>query len=235
MQLFKAKVLQMSGTKSNNSRMPVGVRALLDTGSFSDFISTTIVDQMKLEVVHLSKPIVCQMAASGSRTMITSCVDADLQFQEINEKCRFNVINLENHNSTLGTPFLWQHKVIFGFNLAKVVIGSLNSVALYRSDVAKISSMAMDLAEDGLEKLRLELIKEAADLCIPAEDTPLPPLCIINHKIPIIDESKVYSFRPSSCPKALKTAVEGKMRQISSNGKMGVLCGKQCNPHVAYK
>ena len=60
----------------------------------------------------------------------------------------------------------------------------------------------MDLAEDRLEKLRLELINEAADLCILAEDTPLPPLHIINHKIPIID--KVYSFRPSKCPTPLK-------------------------------
>ena len=58
----------------------IQVRALLDTGSLSDFISTTIIDQIKLEVAHLSKPTVCQMATSGSRTMITTCVDADLQF-----------------------------------------------------------------------------------------------------------------------------------------------------------
>ena len=49
-------------------------------------------------------------------------------FQGINEKCRFDVINLENHDLILGTPFLWQHKVIVGFNLEKVVIGSLDSV-----------------------------------------------------------------------------------------------------------
>ena len=83
------------------------------------------------------------------------------------------------------------------------MIGSLKSLVLYGCDIAKINSMVMDLAENGLEKLRLELIKEAADLCIPAEDTPLPPLYIINHKIPITDESKVYSFRPLRCPKAL--------------------------------
>ena len=107
------------------------VRALLDTGSLSDFISTIIVDQMKLEAAHLSKPIVCQMAPSRSRTMITSCVDAHLQFQGIDETCRFDVINLENHDLILGTPFLWQPKVIIGFNPAKVVIGSLDSLALY--------------------------------------------------------------------------------------------------------
>ena len=61
---------------------------------------------MKLEAAHLSKPIACQMTASGSRTMIASCVDANLQFQGIDETHRFDVINLKNHDLILGTPFL---------------------------------------------------------------------------------------------------------------------------------
>ena len=166
------------------------------------------------------------MAASGFRTIITSCVDADIQFQGINKKCRFDVINLENHDLILGRPFLWQHKVVVGFNLAKVSIGSLDSLALYGSDVAKISSMATDLAEDRLEKLRLELIKEGAYLCILAEDTPLPPLHIINHKIPIIDESKVYLFRRSRCPKALKPQWRVKHNKYLRTGRWEYYVGK---------
>ena len=106
----------------------------------------------------------------------------------------------------------------------------MDSVALYGSDVGKISSMATDLAEDGLEKLRLDLIKEAADLCILAEDTPLPPLCIINHKIPIIDESKVYSFKPSRCPEALKPQWRVKQDKNLQMGRWEYYVGNNAIP-----
>ena len=64
------------------------------------------------------------MAVSGSRTMITSSVESMFTYQHIKETRRFDVINLENHDIILGTPFLWQHKAILGFNPARVVIGS---------------------------------------------------------------------------------------------------------------
>jgi Retroviral aspartyl protease len=82
------------------------VRALFDSGSLSDFISTTVVDQLGLQAMHLVKPITCQMAATGSRTMITSCVDVHLEYQSINKTWHFDVINLENHDIILRMPFL---------------------------------------------------------------------------------------------------------------------------------
>ena len=90
--------------------------------------------------------------------------------------------------------------------------------------------MATDLAEDRLEKLRLELIKEAADLCIPTENTPLPPLRIINHKIPIIDEFKVYSFRPFRCPEALKPQWRAKRDKYLQTGRWEYYVGNNAIP-----
>jgi Retroviral aspartyl protease len=60
-------------------------KALLDSSSLSDFISTTLVDQLKLRTEHLTKPITCQMAATGSRTMITSLVEPQFTYQNIVE------------------------------------------------------------------------------------------------------------------------------------------------------
>jgi Zinc knuckle len=58
------------------------VCALLDTSSLSDFISTTLVDQLHLQTSHLTKLIPCQMAASGSCMMITSSTEIELTYQD---------------------------------------------------------------------------------------------------------------------------------------------------------
>ena len=181
------------------------MKALLDSGSLSDFISTVTVDQLKLTASHLVKSIACQMAASGSQTMITSSVEADLTYQGINETQHFDVINLENHDIILGTPFLWQHKVVIGFNPAKIMIGSNVALQLEGEDIAHISSMTADIASTNLETLRDILRREALDLCKRAEDTSLPPLRIINHRLLIIDNDKRYTFRPSRCPEVLRS------------------------------
>ena len=42
-------------------------RALLDSSSLGDFISTTLVDQLQLATFELEKPITLHMACQGSR------------------------------------------------------------------------------------------------------------------------------------------------------------------------
>ncbi|KAG1761943.1 hypothetical protein EDD22DRAFT_1050932 [Suillus occidentalis] len=45
-------------------------RALLDSGSLTDFISSTVVDQLKLKYDLLERPIPLQLAVSGSRSVV---------------------------------------------------------------------------------------------------------------------------------------------------------------------
>ena len=71
------------------------VRALLDTGSMADFLSTTIVDQLKVETDVLAKPLPVQLAVHGSRSSINHCATVDLAYQDIRCKQRFDVVNLD--------------------------------------------------------------------------------------------------------------------------------------------
>ena len=219
----KAMIVECS---INNKQM----RALVDSGSLSDFISTVAVDQLKLNASHLAKPIACQMAASGSRTMITSSVEATFKYQGIEERRRFDVINLENHDIILGTPFLWQHKVLIGFNPSKISIGADVAQHLEGEGIARISSMTADIANANLEGLRQMLQAEAKDLCIAAEDTPLPPMRAINHKIPIIDADKKYTFRPSRCPEVMKSQWMQKRDKYLKSGRWERRVGSNAIP-----
>jgi hypothetical protein len=103
------------------------VRALIDSGSLADFVSTTLVDQLGLELHELAKPIPCTMAASGSRTMIQYSSTVHFKFHQISEERTFDVMNLENWDVILGTPFMYQHAVMIGLNPPRISIGSRTS------------------------------------------------------------------------------------------------------------
>ena len=66
-------------------------------------------------------------------------------------------------------------------------------------------------------QLRKEWIQACEDLFINQTDE-LPPLREINHKIPLIDESKVYHHRQPKCPDAFKPALMAKVERYTKAG-----------------
>ena len=213
----------------------VQVSALLDSGSRADFMSSTLADQLKIKVQPLAKPQPVQLAVSGSRTMINYYVEATLSYGDITETRHFDILNLDAHDIILGTPFLFQHKIALGFNPSHVAIGSASALPLVGNDVAVIASRAAELTAPSLEKLRGELVKYADDICKDALETPLPPLRAVNHSIPLIDESKIYSWRPSKCPDALKPLWREKREAYRRTGRWEFRSGTNAMPMLMLK
>ncbi|TFK78470.1 hypothetical protein K466DRAFT_448921, partial [Polyporus arcularius HHB13444] len=162
------------------------VRALLDTGSMADFLSTTIADQLKLDLEVLAKPLPVQLAVHGSRSSINCCTTVDFGYQGIACKRRFDVVNLDDYDLILGTPFFFQHQVAIGLNPVRVSVSSVDPVPVKGVETAVITSAAADLLESELEKLREELRRDAEDLCQDGARAELPPLRAVNHTIPLI-------------------------------------------------
>ena len=61
-------------------------RALLDSGSLSDFMSTTLADQLKVKLELLDKPLPLQLAVSGSRSQVKVRTSVRFQYQKIDEQ-----------------------------------------------------------------------------------------------------------------------------------------------------
>jgi hypothetical protein len=171
------------------------------------FMSTTLTDQLKVKRIVLEKPLPLQLAVQGSRSKINLGTQVEFQYQGIMEQCYFDIINISSYDLILGCPWIYQHKVMIGLNPTTVVISSNVSLPIERSSVMKIASRAMDIYEDAIEKVRQELMAYAEPICIEAldMDLPLPPLRVINHTIPLIDKNKIYPWRLSRCPEALKS------------------------------
>lgn len=86
-------------------------RALLDSGAFSDFISTTLVDNLGLKRETLTQPVTLQMAVQGSRSKVNAKTTVNFEYSTIKCEKSFDIINIANYDMILGTPFFWQHKI----------------------------------------------------------------------------------------------------------------------------
>jgi hypothetical protein len=184
---------------SNSQQQPV--RALADSDSLGDFMLSALVDQLHVSKIELEKPLLVQLAVWGSRTKVNTCCKINFQYTPIVEEYYFDIVNVDGYDLILGTPLLFQHQVSLTFKDTCTVIGSNTTLPINSTEVAILSSRAMDLSELALDQVRAELTWYAQPLC-KVSDTTLPPLQKTNHRYPIIDLAKRYHFRPSQCPEA---------------------------------
>ena len=180
-------------------------RALLDSGSLGDFMSSTIADQLKVKKEKLALPLGLQLAVQGLCFKIDAGAVVEFEYQKIKEKHYFDIINLSSYDLILGTPWLYQHQVCLGFNPARVLVGSDMALLLNGLSVTSVALHAVALEHSEIDRAQRFLLDYTDPLCKDASETELPPLQIINHSIPLIDENKIYPWHPSRCPKALRS------------------------------
>ena len=210
-------------------------RALIDSGSFSDFMSTTLADQLKVKLEVLDRPLPLQLAVSGSCGKIKVRTTVQFEYQKINEICTFDIINVDSYDLILGTPFLFQHQILLGFNPSQVNVRSTESLPIRGTQVLVLESREMEVVTDHIESLREELRQYALPICKEAIETPLPPLRVINHAIPLIDEHKVYSWRPSRCPEQMKPLWRAKREDYLRTGRWEFRSGRNAVPMLMLK
>jgi len=205
-------------------------RALLDSGSLSDFMSSKLAHQLHVKTFELEKPVPVHLAVQGSRAKINLGCTAEIQYQSVRETRYFDIINLLNYDLILGTPFWFQHQVTVSVNPASVYVGSAASLPIEGKRVRILESRAADIFEDHLERARDHLREYAAPICVSASDTPLPPLRVINHTIPLKDESKIYHWRPSKCPDPLRDAWNEKRDAYLRSGRWKMTSARNTSP-----
>jgi hypothetical protein len=206
-------------------------QALLDSGSLGDFMSTTLAEQLKVERQPLDTQLTVQLAAQGSKTKISYSAEADLTYAKIQSRRRFDVMNIDGYDLILGTPFIWQHKILVGLNPPRVVVGSDTPVIIAKGDdVGILASRAVRPSERSMEDLRRELHEYAAPLYQKATETALPPLRRVNHRIPIIDESIRYPFRASRCPEGFREQWNDKRDIFLKSGRWQYASGVNASP-----
>lgn len=205
-------------------------RALLDSGSMSDFMSSKLAHQLGVKTFELEKALPVQLAVQGSRARVSLGCKAQIRYQAVDEERHFDIINLLNYDLILGTPFMFQHKVVLGLNPTTIVIGSGPALPIEGKRVRILESRAAEIYEDKLEEARILLREYAAPICQEASDAPLPPLRAVNHTIPLKDPSKVYSWRPSKCPDAHRSSWIEKRDAYLKSGRWKMTSARNTSP-----
>jgi hypothetical protein len=165
-------------------------------------MSSTMANLVKIKHAQLDKPLVVQLAVQGLKTKVNYTGIATLQYRNICCEQQFDIANIDSYNLILGTPFIFQHKIMIGLNPTTVVVQSDAPLPIKGESICILTTRAMDLFEDQMEKACQEMHNYAAPLCKKANETMLPPLQKTNHWIPIINPSKWYSFCLSRCLEA---------------------------------
>ena len=197
-------------------------RALLDSGSLGDFMSSTLADQLGIKKTALDVPLALQLAVQGSRSKVNSVTTVRLQYQDIDEQRTFDIINLNSYDLILGTPWMHQHQICIGFNPARVIIGSDDSQPLKMGADTKLMVHSVTPEDWDLESAREELRRYTEPLCKEVSEMGLPPLRAINHTIPLIDEMKTYPWRPSRCPEAFRSQWAEKRNAYIKSGRWNI-------------
>jgi hypothetical protein len=193
--------------------------ALVDSGSQSDFMSTSVADQLKVDKIELAVPLVVQLAVQGSRSKVNHSTTVDFQYQGIKCPKYFDIMNIQGYDLILGTPFIFQHQIQYSLNPPVLVVHSNVPKKVEGERVARLQSLAAGKLEDMLERARSELMTYALPICAKAGDTGLPPFRAVNHEIPLVDETKIYPWRPSKCPEALRPQWSEKKEVYLKSGR----------------
>ncbi|KZV78652.1 hypothetical protein EXIGLDRAFT_633571, partial [Exidia glandulosa HHB12029] len=204
--------------------------AFIDSGSMLDMMSTTFADQLKIPLKQKVVPMNLQMAVSGSQSKVNVECTTDFAYQDIRERRTWDVANIDHYDIVLGTPFIWQHSVLIGMNPTRVFIGSAVAKPLQGDSMVTIRSARATAIEAKLEDLRNQVFEAAQDLFQDTAKTELPPLRAINHEIPLIDEHKVYPYRPSRCPEALRPLWLQKKMDYLNTSRWRYAAGGTCCP-----
>lgn len=124
----------------------------------------------------LEESIPLQLVCSGSSSKIHAQATARLEYQSIKEVHIFDVCNLESYDLILGTPFMFQYKILLGLNPTQVVIHSADSLPIRGVQTVRLeaNTEGMDVSIN-MERARVELYQYAIQICKEAAETPLPP------------------------------------------------------------
>jgi hypothetical protein len=120
--------------------------------------------------------------------------------------------------------------MLVGMNPYQIAVGKPLAQKLEGKEIAILSSMAANILDTRLERLREQLLNEVRDLCKSAHETPLPPMRAVNHTIPLIDKERVYKWRPSRCPEAVRPFWNEKRDQYLKAGRWRFRAGRNTRP-----
>ncbi|KIM58607.1 hypothetical protein SCLCIDRAFT_85679, partial [Scleroderma citrinum Foug A] len=199
---------------------------MIDTGSTGNFIGPAFAMVTRLRTFPLEQQLTLQLGCMGSHSHITHGAHAQLSIGAFSAQIYFDIANIDRYDCILGIPFLWQNAAVIDFGQQILRIGwgeipMLQDAEATSTRPAHVQALRIrvikPMTEEDIPRLQNQWFQEYKDILsgiIPR----LPPLREVNHRIPLIDKGKQYSYHLPRCPDTLKQQLLDKIRLYTDAG-----------------
>ncbi|KDQ63433.1 hypothetical protein JAAARDRAFT_91806, partial [Jaapia argillacea MUCL 33604] len=185
------------------------VFVLLDSGSTTDSFSPSFVMLAGVLVSELETPIPLQLGCVGSRSTIQFGTTTDITFIHNTIKHYFDIVNIDQYDAVLGTVFMHRMGVLLDFKHGVLKSGS-TPVSLFKGGEGPQGNRHGWRFDTSITFQSTRELSPEPKL---GSGKQLPPLREINHKIPLVDENKRYSYHLPWCTEALKPQLRAKINR----------------------
>ncbi|KAF9489600.1 hypothetical protein BDN71DRAFT_1401365 [Pleurotus eryngii] len=103
-----------------------GHRALImfDIGCTTDIISPQFATIAKVPYGYLKDPVPLQLGTVGSSAKLQFGTNVNIQIMDIDDVEYCNVVNINQYDTILGTPFMHKHGIILDFVINSIQHGT---------------------------------------------------------------------------------------------------------------
>ena len=116
-------------------------------------MSTTLAEQLDVPQIKLTKLLTVQLATQGSHSKVNFGTKVQFAYEDISVQCYFDIMNVQNYNIILGTPFLFQHKIMVGLNGSHVIVGSKEPLPIKGDQVQVLESDTAESLEEWISEV----------------------------------------------------------------------------------
>ncbi|KAF8150300.1 hypothetical protein K438DRAFT_1441411, partial [Mycena galopus ATCC 62051] len=185
--------------------------ALFDSGCTTDTISPDFTRVANLTVNPIGSAITLQLGTAGSRSKINYGVTAQVRYSTISAEEYMDIVNLDRFDMIVRTKFMRKHGIALDFER--------NMIRIRGRDAPTLSAMdeAAEYAEEDIPRLTTRWMDLNIDIMSGVPER-MPPLRAVNHRIPLIDEKKMYNYHLPRCPDAMKAQLIDKINKYVRAG-----------------
>ncbi|KAF8170177.1 hypothetical protein K438DRAFT_1614254, partial [Mycena galopus ATCC 62051] len=190
---------------------------LFDSGCTTDTCSPDFARVANLTVFPIESAITLQLGTVGSRSQINYGMNAQVKYGPIDSEEYMDIVNLDRFDMIIGTKFMRKHGICLDFAKNEIRVRGKQFRVAIDQQIKELAAGTMQYVSEDIPTLRERWLELNRDIMSGVPEK-MPPMRAVNHRIPLIDEKKVYNYHLPRCPDAMKEQLIDKINKYVRAG-----------------
>ncbi|KAJ7113960.1 hypothetical protein C8R44DRAFT_530178, partial [Mycena epipterygia] len=194
---------------------------LFNSGCTTEAASPNFARVAGIKVFPIKLVITLQLGTAGSRSKVNHGAEVTIKYGPILNDEYVDIINLDRFNAVIGTKFMRKHGILLDFKNDRIKVNTKNLAEIFMTAAEQHADELKDgdkpLFEEDIPRLRKHWMEISKDIMSGVPEK-MPSLREINHRIPLVDEKKMYNYHLPRCPDAMKDQLIEKINKYVRAG-----------------